>query len=226
MIDDDVPSGSRLRSGRSRRWKLPPHDDPRTDSAIRAFVRGDVSEREDADDKETLVGPTSGFATCRAWDEAFVHEQDRFARYGRPVTLLVAELEGLDSLASILGQDAADRLVPPVEAAMRRNARIADSLARTGPARFVALLPETDEVAARSYAERVRSACNSWLEAGGVGVRLALGWAQPIAGGRLADALRLADDRMNTDRRRQGFRTPPVVGGAAHIRRGVTSPGG
>lgn len=211
VIDDDAPSDPRLASGRPRRWKLPPHDDPRAESAIRAFARGGGPETEDADDEETLVAPTTGFATRRAWNEAFRHEEHRLARYGCPVTLVVAEIDGLDSLAERLGQGAADRLIPPVEAMMRRNARAADVPARTGHTRFVALLPETDEVAAINYVERVRSECDMWLEAGGLAVRLALGWAQPIAGGSLADALRLADDRMNADRRRQDFRTPPAT---------------
>ena len=211
MIDDDAPSGPRLPSRRSRRWKLPPHDDPRAESAIRAFTRGGGPETEDTDDEETLVAPTTGFATRRAWNEALRHEEHRLARYGCPVTLVVAEIDGLDSLAARLGQGAADRLIPLVEAVMWRNARAADVHARTGRTRFVALLPETDEVAAINYVERVRSECDMWLEAGGLAVRLALGWAHPIAGGSLADALRLADDRMNSDRRRQGFRIPPAT---------------
>ena len=128
------------------------------------------------------------------------------------MTLVVAEIDGLDLLAARLGQSTADRLIQPVEAVMRRNARAADLLARTGHARFVALLPETDEIAASNYVERVRSECDTWLEAGGLAVRLALGWAQPLAGGSLADALRLADDRMNADRRRPGHCTTELPG--------------
>lgn len=158
-----------------------------------------------------LVDAATGLATQRAWDEVFRYEERRFARYGRPVTILVAELEGLDALASLVGQDATDRLIPPVAGAMRRSARASDFLARSGHARFMALLPETDEVSAINYAERVRSACDLWLEAGGVGVRLALGWAQPIAGGRLADAVHLADDRMYLDWRRQLRRSEPAT---------------
>jgi hypothetical protein len=41
-----------------------------------------------------------------------------------------------------------------------------------------------------------------WLASGAVAVRLAIGWAQTPGGGRLDGALRLADDRMNADRRR------------------------
>jgi len=208
VTDDTAPSDSHLPSERPRRWKLPPHDDPRAESTIRAFLRGPAPETEVAENEETLVDPATGFATRRAWDEVFHHEEHYFARYGRPVTLVVAEIEGVDSLAAALGQSAANRLIPPVAATMRRSAREADFLARTGRTRFVALLPETDEVAAVKYVERVRFECDKWLEAGGLAVRLALGCAQPRAGGSLADALRLAGDRMNADRRRQGFRAP------------------
>jgi diguanylate cyclase (GGDEF)-like protein len=158
---------------------------------------------------EPSVDAATGFATRRAWDDVFRHEEHQFARYGHPVTVLLAELEGLDSLASLLGQDAADRLIVPVATAMRRSAREADFLARTGHARFAALLPETDEVAAINYAERVCSACDLWLEAGGVGVRLAIGWAQPVAGGSLSDAMCIAYDRMNANRHRKLPRPAP-----------------
>jgi diguanylate cyclase (GGDEF)-like protein len=209
-VNDRAPSISRLPSVPSVPWTVPRGQGPKAEPTTAALVQRDG--RPEADDDavdEPLGDPETGFATRRAWDEVFRHEEHRFARYGSPVTLLVAELEGLDSLTSILGQDAADRLIPPVAAAMRRNARSADFLARTGHARFVALLPETDEVAAINYAERVCSACDMWLEAGGVGVRLAVGWAQPIAGGRLSDAMRVADDRMNADRHRQFPRAAP-----------------
>ena len=49
---------------------------------------------------------------------------------------------------------------------IRRHARKADHVARLGPSRFGVLLPETDEVAAINYVERVRQACDLWLESG------------------------------------------------------------
>jgi diguanylate cyclase (GGDEF)-like protein len=211
-MNDRAPSDSRLPSNQAGRWILPPHDDPKAESTIHALVHGEGGpEAESGAAADQLVDAATGFLARRAWDEALRHEEQRFARYGRPVTLVVAELDGLDSLAARLGQGAADRLIPPVAKAMRRNARAADLLARTGHTRLVALLPETDEVAAVNYVERVRAACDMWLEAGAIAVRLAVGWAQPTVGGRLADALRLADDRMNVDRRRQGVRGAPPI---------------
>ena len=100
-------------SARPRRWILPPHDDPSADSTIRAFAGGGGLETEDTDDAETLVAPTAGFADRRAWKEAFRREQQRLARYDCPVTVVVAEIGGLDSLAAVIGLGAADRLLAP-----------------------------------------------------------------------------------------------------------------
>ena len=210
-MNDRTPYDLRLPSESSGRWTPPLRNDPKAQTTTPALVRGDDGpEPEDAID-ETLVGPASGFATRREWDEVFRHEEQGFARYGRPVTVVVAELEGLDALAAALGQSTAERLIPPVAATMRQSARAADFLARIGLTRFFALLPETDEVAAINYVERVRSTCDMWLEASGVAVRLAVGWAQPTAGGSLAGAMRLADDRMNANRRRQRSRAAPTT---------------
>jgi diguanylate cyclase (GGDEF)-like protein len=200
-------------AGASARWSLPPHEDPRADATIDALVRGESTAAEIEPGVDPLVDPVTGFATRLAWEEAFQNEDHRLARYGRPVTVLVAELDGLEALAARLGREPADRLIPPVATALRREARAADVLARVDHGRFVGLLPETDEIAAINYVERVRSACDMWLAAGAVAVRLAIGWAQAPAGGRLDAALRLADDRMNADRRRQARTAAAVPGG-------------
>ena len=154
----------------------------------------------------------TGLASRGVWNEVLRLEAARFARYGRPVTIVVAELDGWDSLVAMLGQGAADYLLPSIASAMVRHARDADFLARTGDARFVALLPETNEVSATNYVERVRAECDTWLEAGAIAVRLALGWAQPVPGQPFADALRRAEDRMNADRRRYDFHAPHSTG--------------
>ena len=225
--NDRAPADSLRPSASPGRPTLPPHGRPRTGSTIHAYARVDGDpEAGGRAAHETPVDPATGLASGRVWDELLRHEEHRLARYGRPVTLMVAELDGLDSLAGRLGPGTADPLIPPVAAAMLRNARPTDVVARTGPGRFVALLPETDEIAATNYVERIRSECDMWLEADGLAVRLAVGWAQPAAGGHLADALRLADDRMNADRRRHDFRAaPPSKEPRIHDEESPRSPG-
>ena len=64
------------------------------------------------------------------------------------------------------------------------------------------LLPETDEVAAINYVERVRRACELWLESGAIALQLAIGWAGTTGEPSLPEAQRIATERMYTERRR------------------------
>ena len=113
-----------------------------------------------------------------AWARWLTEEDARVQRFHRPATIVLVELAGLDRLADRLGDDAAGRLIPPIATTLRRDARATDHLARLGDTRFAALLPETTEVQAIHYVERVRSACDVWLEAGAVALRLSIGWAE------------------------------------------------
>jgi diguanylate cyclase (GGDEF)-like protein len=195
---------------RPRRFVMPPEDDYPTTDAVQAFLTGPRPQPP----FEERYDEATGLPTEAAWDEAIRHEDARFARYGRPATIIVAELDRLDALAARIGRDNADRLIPPVAAVLRRQGRQSDIIARIGRARFQVLLTETDEVAAINYIERVRQACDIWLEAAAISVRLVMGWASPAAGGSLLGALRVADQRMHADRARGSMTRSPASGGA------------
>lgn len=161
------------------------------------------AEHDDAPDVvgNPLVDPPTGLDSPLFWSHAIHAESARTVRYGRPATVVLAELDGLERLVDRFGQDAADRLVLAVAAAIRRDTRSADRVARLGPGEFGVLLPETDEVQAINFVERVRSATDLWLEAGAVAVRLAIGWANVGADQSLEVALHVAENRLNGDRR-------------------------
>jgi diguanylate cyclase (GGDEF)-like protein len=207
---------------RPRRFTMPADDDRATD-AIEAFLSGsrrpdrdNLDRRRSADEQEgradDLVDPVTGLDSQFSWSRAVASEQARSARYGRPATVVIAELDGLDVLAGRFGEVAADRLIPPVADAIRRNARSADRVARLGPARFGVLLAETDEVRAINYVERVRAACDRWLEASAVAVRLSVGWASSDIDGDLGTAVRKAEDRMHREQRRAAPWRPAITG--------------
>jgi diguanylate cyclase (GGDEF)-like protein len=144
-------------------------------------------------------------------------EESRVARYHRPATVVVFELDGLDRLGETLGSDAADRVVAAVADSVRRLAREADRSARLAPGRFAVLLAETDEVAAINYVERVRRACELWLEAGAIALRLGAGWAGTSGDPSLTDAQRVAIERLYAELRRGASRADTGIAPEAPV---------
>lgn len=149
-----------------------------------------------------LTDPLTGLDNRFAWDRLLREENTRKRRYGRPVSVVIAELYGLGALAERVGPDAADRLVPAIAEALKRYGRATDRVARVDHARFHVLLPETDEVRAINYIERIRQACDLWLEAGAVALNLSLGWASPGPDDDLDTAMARAEERLLAEHRR------------------------
>jgi diguanylate cyclase (GGDEF)-like protein len=138
------------------------------------------------------------------WERRVREEGTRLSRYRRSVTVVLVELDGFERLVSRLGTDAADRLIPAIAETLVRNGRATDHVARLGASRFGVLMPETDEIQAINYAERIRAQCDRWLAAGSISTRIALGWACPTPGSDLLAAIRVAEERLQGDRRRTG----------------------
>ena len=182
-------------------------DDAPLDRAVERRWEGDRDEPSDVVQKDAVTG----FDGPATWAKRLTEENARVQRYGRAATVVLVELAGVDRLAERLGPAAADRLIPPIATTMRRHARSADSLARLSPTRFAVLLPDTDEVKAINYVERVRAACDVWLEAGAVSLRLSIGWAEVNPNQPVDPAVQIAEQRLNTERHRLRGRDPSDV---------------
>jgi diguanylate cyclase (GGDEF)-like protein len=143
------------------------------------------------------------------WSRAIQDESARAARFGHPVTVVLAELPRLDGLADRFGPAVVERVVTEAAHTLVAESRAVDRIARLGDARFGVLLPETDEVAARVYVERVRAVADGWLESTGLSIRLSVGWASPAEGGSVAGAAITAEQRMHDAAR--GTRPTPTI---------------
>ncbi|HEY0444133.1 MAG TPA: diguanylate cyclase [Candidatus Limnocylindrales bacterium] len=150
------------------------------------------------------LDPETGLDLAPAWARWLADEDSRVRRYGRRATIVLVTVEGLDVLAEHLGVPAATPLTPVV-ANLRQHARESDRLARLGPAKFGVLLPETDEIRAINYVERVRAACDQWLESGNAALRLSIGWAEVNEGRGMHAAIEIAEDRLVVERRRDPY---------------------
>jgi diguanylate cyclase (GGDEF)-like protein len=150
--------------------------------------------------------PLSGALLPGEWHRLLAEEDARIHRYERPATVVLVELDGLDGFVAALGQDAAGRVLPAVADTLIRHARAVDAVARLGPGRFGVLLPETGEVEAVNYVERIRGLCELWLESGAIALRLAIGWASSSPDRTMADAYSEALERMYGELRRSARR--------------------
>ena len=151
---------------------------------------------------DLYVDDATGLDSRAAWERVLAEENARYVRYRRPVGIVMAELDGFTRFEDGFGTEASRRVVAAVAGAMRRSARRTDHIAHVGGGRFLVLLPETDEIQAINYVERIRGECDRWLDAGAVALRLSVGWASPSAVGELDTAVRTAEERMYAERRR------------------------
>ncbi len=160
-------------------------------------------ERATMPDETDLLDPKTGLASPTAWRRAVDEEVVRLARYHRPATIMLAELDGFERLTERLGDAAGERLLVATARTIQAQARAADRCARLGRGRFAILLPETDDIVAINFAERVRTECDRWLETGEITMRLAVGWAalDPTQGA--GAALQDAEHRLNAERRQR-----------------------
>jgi diguanylate cyclase (GGDEF)-like protein len=162
---------------------------------------------------DPLTDGVTGLDSQAAWDRAVAEENARFLRYRRPVSVVVGDVDGLARFEEQFGTEAAQRLLAAIAGTLRRGARRTDRVAHGGRGRFLVLMPETDEIQAINYVERVRGECERWLAAGATALRLSLGWASPGAVGELDTALRTAEERMYAERRRAASAATGEPGG-------------
>ncbi|MDR5709951.1 MAG: GGDEF domain-containing protein [Armatimonadota bacterium] len=83
-------------------------------------------------------------------------EIQRSLRYGRPLSLMLIELDAYDDLAALHGPEVADRAMEELVELLSRMLRATDTRYRVGAGRIAVLLPETGAEETLVAAERVR----------------------------------------------------------------------
>lgn len=111
-----------------------------------------------AADLETLAtvdGQTS-LTNRRHFDELALKEWQRFQRYGRPLSILLIDVDQFKSVNDRLGHDGGDLVLKLIANSCQATKRETDIVARIGGDEFAILLPETEEASAAMVAERLR----------------------------------------------------------------------
>jgi diguanylate cyclase (GGDEF)-like protein len=134
----------------------------------------------------------------RLWDRVIASEAARVQRYHGPATVVLVELVGIDRFSGVWGVEAGSRLFIQLARTLAVEVRASDHIARIEPTRFGILLPETDEIAAINFVERVRTSCEKHIRTPDL-VRVAFGWAGPTASSDLRAAVGIATARLATE---------------------------
>jgi diguanylate cyclase (GGDEF)-like protein len=133
-------------------------------------------------DALTLRDPLTGLYTHRAFQERLREEVARALRYGQPMSLLIADIDGFASVNYDLGYQQGDDILRKLAVILQEDAspdrvRSSDVVARYSGEEFVLLLPETTKAGALTKAGRLRDAVAVAEMPGGRRMSLSIGVA-------------------------------------------------
>lgn len=100
----------------------------------------------------------TGLRNRRYLELALERELFRVQRYGRPLSLVVLDLDGFKAVNDTHGHEAGDRVLKALATCLEGHIRQSDRAVRLGGEEFAVLLPETDLAHALALSERLRQA--------------------------------------------------------------------
>ena len=125
----------------------------------RLLTYGNVSElvkQSDAFERLASVDAMTGVNNRRSFLELAENEWSRFKRYGRPLALLMIDIDRFKSINDTYGHDAGDQVIKAVAGVLRTHKRSHDAIGRLGGEEFALLLLEATLENSLVAAERLR----------------------------------------------------------------------
>jgi diguanylate cyclase (GGDEF)-like protein len=152
--------------------------------------------------------PLTGLLNRRALEELLEHELERARRTGRPLSILVGDLDGFRLVNERLGHERGDASLKLVAKDLEKWKRRIDQAARIGGEEFAVMLPETDERGAFLVAERLRRATHRTFADEHVPLTMSFGVATyPAHGDDAGVVLRAAEQAVRAAKEHGGDRT-------------------
>lgn len=155
-------------------------------------------------ERQAMTDALTGIRNRRTLNEQATQALALAQRHARPLALLLIDVDHFKQINDMYGHDAGDAALQLLATALQRALRSEDLCGRLGGEEFVAVLPESDEGAARASAERLRHAVEHLaFNVYGVPVplRVSIGVAVMCEGDEFADLLRRADLAMYAAKR-------------------------
>jgi diguanylate cyclase (GGDEF)-like protein len=141
--------------------------------------------------------PLTGLLNRRGFNDRLAAELERARRAGRPVGVLVGDLDHFKSVNDRFGHAAGDEVLERVAALLYDTKRVSDSVARIGGEEFALILPYTSRPGTKALAERLRHRVRDSFAEDNLGLTMSFGMAVfPDDGDDVESLLRAADRAM------------------------------
>jgi len=115
---------------------------------------------------EARIDALTGVGNYRLLDERLRYELTRHRRTGRPLSVVVLDLDNFKAVNDVLGHLAGDQLLREVADALRKTVREADTVVRQGGDEFCVLAPETSAEEAAMLVGRLKCALRGLIAVG------------------------------------------------------------
>lgn len=169
-----------------------------------AFLRTRLLVTMDELEIAARTDPLTGLANRRHYVAELDRELERVRRDGRPLTIVVCDLDRFKGVNDTYGHLAGDRVLHLVSEVLTEHSRAIDLPARTGGEEFALVLPDTTVGEGMVVAERLRRAIEQRSAERGPAVTLSLGVACTAQVGPTSEALHRSADRALYAAKAQG----------------------
>lgn len=158
-----------------------------------------ISQAESVLRHQACTDPLTQLQNRRAVLDVISHEFAAYGRQGRPLVVMVVDVDHFKSINDKHGHHAGDGVLQSVAKVLQGGVRSMDHVARWGGEEFLLVLPATDMIEARVVAERLRASVAAQIchaTKGPIGVTVTLGLAQLHAGESVEQLISRADQAL------------------------------
>ncbi len=155
--------------------------------------------------KLAALDQLTGLYNRRSGEQRLAQEMSRAQRHGRPLTILLMDLDNLKQVNDKLGHAAGDLVIKGFAERLQRAIRGSDLAVRLGGDEFMALLPECRAEEVRHVLGRVEG-LEVIYNGEKIGCQFSRGWTDYKPGESPQDLLKRADDALY-DYKRAGKQT-------------------
>ncbi len=151
--------------------------------------------------KLAALDQLTGLYNRRSGEQRLAEEINRSLRYGRPLTLLMLDLDGLKQTNDKLGHAGGDLLLKTFSERLQRAIRGSDLAVRLGGDEFMVMLPECRAEEVRHVLLRLEGASITY-EGHHVPCRFSRGWVDYRPGETSQELMKRADEALYANKRK------------------------